>query len=267
MKITTIAALCLTALWLTLSSTIIYPNDPPTGSTGAPGETTCQQSGCHSGGAYTGTVAISGVPDTVVANTTYTITLTNTSTAVRAGFQLVCLDATGAQCGTLTAGTGTAIATSGTKQYVSQSTPKIMSAGSAAWTFTWKAPATFTALNNPITFYFATLAANGDGGSSGDNVLKASKAVRFKATTSSKEIQNTLVVNLFPNPTKDVLNIDLADTQNAQLTLVDMYGKVLLIKTLTEKTNKINIAHLSKGLYNAQIQVGEKSISKKFAIN
>ena len=142
-----------------------------------------------------------------------------------------------------------------------------MSAGSAAWTFTWKAPATFTAANNPITFYFATLAANGNGGTSGDNVLKASKAVRFKATTSSKDIQNALAVNLFPNPTKDVLNIDLADSQNAQLTLVDMYGKILLIKILAEKTNKINIAHLSKGLYNAQIQVGEKSISKKFAVN
>lgn len=267
MKITTIATFSLVFLWFTLSSTMIDPSNPPVGNTGAPNETTCAQSGCHSGGTYTGTVTISGVPDTVVAGTTYTIVLTNTSNAVRAGFQMVCLDATNVQCGTFTNGTGTSIGTSGTKQYIRQSQVKIMSGGSISWTFTWKAPTTLAAANSPITFYFVSLAANGDGGTSNDNVLKSSKAVRFKTTTSSKDIQNTIAVNVFPNPTKEVLNIELADAQNAQLTLVDINGKVLLIKDLTEKSSKINIAHLSKGLYNAQIQAGNKSVSKKIVIN
>lgn len=268
MKITTKATLCLGFLWFSLSSTIIDPSNPPTGNTGAPNETTCQQSGCHSGGTYTGTVTISGVPDTVVANTTYTITLTNTSNAVRAGFQMVCLDATNVQCGSFTNGTGTSIGTVGTKQYIRQSQVKLMSAGSTSWTFTWKAPASLATANSPITFYFVTLAANGNGNESGDNVLKASKAVKFKTTTGSKEIQNSIAVNVFPNPTKDVLNIELPEIQNnAQLTLVDINGRVLLIKNLTEKSNKINIGHLSKGLYNAQIQADGKSVSKKIAIN
>lgn len=268
MKITTKATLCLTVLWFSLSSTILDPSNPPVGNTGAPNETTCQQSGCHGGGAYAGTVAISGIPDIVVANTTYTITLTNTSNAVRAGFQMVCLDATNAQCGSFTNGTGTSIGTVGTKQYIRQSQVKIMSAGSTSWTFSWKAPATLAAANSPITFYFVSLAANGDGGTSGDNVLKATKAVTFKTTTGNKEIQNSIAVNVFPNPTKDVLNIELPEAQNnAQLTLVDINGRVLLIKNLTEKSNKINISHLSKGIYNAQIQAGDKSVSKKIAVN
>lgn len=265
MKITTKAALSLAALWFTLSSTIKDPSNPPVGNTGAPNETTCAQSGCHSGGAYTGTVTMSGVPDTVVANTTYTITLTHTSNAVRAGFQMVCLDASNAQCGTFTAGTGVSIGTSGGKQYPRQSQVKILAGGSTSWTFTWKAPASLT--NNAITFYFASLAANGTGSESGDNVLKSSKVVRLKSTTSNKEVQNAIAVNVFPNPTKEVLNIELMDTQNAQLTLTDINGKILLIKELSEKSNKINIAHLSKGLYNAQIQVSGKSVSKKIVVN
>lgn len=94
MKLTTKATFCLAILWFSLSSTIKDPSDPPMGNTGAPGETTCAQTGCHSGGVYTGTVALTGVPDTVTANTSYTLTLTNTSNAPRAGFQLVCLDST-----------------------------------------------------------------------------------------------------------------------------------------------------------------------------
>ena len=265
MKLTTKAIFCLAILWFSLSSTIKDPSDPPLGNTGAPNETTCQQSGCHNGGVYAGTVTLTGVPDTVVANTTYTLTLTNTSNAPRAGFQLVCLDATNAQCGTLTSGAGSSVGTMSGKQYARQSTPKLLSAGAVSWTFTWKAPATLT--NNPITFYFASLAANGNGGTAGDNVLKSSKTVRFKGTTSNKEVTKTIAVNVFPNPTKDVLNIDIADVANAQMTMTDLNGRILLIKNLTEKTSKINIAHLSKGYYNIQIQADGKSVSKKIVID
>lgn len=267
MKLTTKATFCFAILWFTLSSNLRDPSNPPTGNTGAPNETTCAQSGCHSGGTFTGTVAISGVPDTVVANTIYTITLTNTSTAARAGFQMVCLDATNTQCGSFTIGTGASIGVVGTKQYIRQSTPKILAAGSISWTFTWKAPATLAAANSPITFYFITLAANGDGGSNGDNILKSSKVVRFKAPSGSKEVDNSIAIKVFPNPTKDVLNIELLDSQNAQLTITDINGKILLIKDLTEKSSKISIAHLSKGLYNAQIQAGGKTVSKKIVVN
>ena len=62
----------------------------------------------------------------------------------------------------------------------------------------------------------------------------------------------------------------LLRTFNRMNDLVDgchINGKILLIKELTEKSNKINIAHLSKGLYNAQIQVSGKSVSKKIVVN
>ena len=265
MKITTKASLCVVTLWFSLSSTIRNPSNPPVGNTGAPNETTCQQAGCHGGGTFTGIVSISGIPDTVAANTTYTITLTNMSSAIRAGFQLVCLDAANAQCGTLTAGSGSSVENNGNKQYISHSTPKILTGGNTSWTFSWKSPASLA--NNAITFYFATLAANGNGGTSGDNVLNSSKTVRLRTTTSNSDLKDAISVNIFPNPTKEILNIELNDTQNAHMTLTDINGRILLFKNLTDKTHKIDISHLSKGYYNVQIQAAHQSVSKKIVVN
>ena len=50
------------AIWGLLTSTLRNPNNPPLGNTGAPSETTCQKSGCHSSvGNYIGTVSLSGI--------------------------------------------------------------------------------------------------------------------------------------------------------------------------------------------------------------
>jgi hypothetical protein len=120
-------------------------------------------------------------------NQSYTITLSNTSNAVRAGFQLTCLDAANAYAGTLTNGTGTSIGTSNStgRKYIRQSSPKTLSGGSTSWTFTWKAPA--SAAENKCTFYFVSLCANGNGNNSGDKVLVANESVVLKAVSAANE--------------------------------------------------------------------------------
>ena len=255
--------------FILFASTVIniqYSSDPPSGSTGAPGEGSCQQAGCHSGGSYTGSVAISGVPTDVVANTTYTITLTNTSNAVRAGFQLVCLDAGNLKCGDLTAGTGTSIELSSGKQYIRHSPAKTMSGGKASWTFDWKAPATLTNANKTVTFYYISLGANANGSDTGDNAFKSTTTAAFKSGVGTKDVSDAIAVNVFPNPAKDFLVIELKDNANVVLTLTDINGRMLLKNNLTENVSKINIAFLSAGLYNAQVQSGDKIVSKKIVI-
>ncbi len=164
----------MTALGWTLL-TGFDPNNPPTGRTGAPGETTCQNTDCHGTGSYTGTVEIAGIPDTVLPNATYALTLTNTSNAVKAGFELTSLNAgTNTMAGTLTAGTGVNIGTAANgRKYARQASPHTLSGGSTSWNFTWKAPAT----GDSITFYYVSLCANNNGHEDGDNVLVANKGV------------------------------------------------------------------------------------------
>ena len=187
------------ALWGLLTSTLRNPNNPPLGNTGAPNETTCAKSSCHlNPGSITGTVSISGIPDTVTPNQTYQITLTNTSTAVKAGFQLTCLDAANMKCGNLIATPGNNVGNFSNRQYVRQSTPKFLSGGSASWTFSWKAPATLP--EDSIKFYFVSLAANNNGNNGGDNVLRSTKKVILRATSASREPDEAALVQSVSQP-------------------------------------------------------------------
>ena len=249
--------------WYVLTGSMRDPNNPPTARTGAPGETTCGASGCHSGGTYTGSVTISGVPDTIVANQSYTVTLTNTSNAIRAGFELTCLDNSNAKCGTLSTGSGTSLGTAGSRQYVRQSTPKNLSNGSISWSFTWKAPASIT--GNTATFYFVSLAANGNGKNTGDNVLIATKSVVLLPTVASHEPGDAGLANVYPSAVKDFLHIDLLKGAAGRLTVFDPQGKVIVQTTLVQN-NQLDISGLGKGIHFARIESDGKSLVKKFIV-
>lgn len=264
MKINTlIASVALVATWQILTGTLRDPNNPPTARTGAPGETTCGASNCHSGGSYTGTVTISGVPDTIVAGQSYSVTLTNTSNAVRAGFELTCLDKSNVKCGTLSTGAGTSLGTAGGRQYVRQSSPKLLSNGSISWSFTWKAPASIT--GDTAVFYFVSLAANNNGKNTGDNVLIATKKVSLLPTVAAHEPVVDNLVKVYPSAAKDVLYVDLLQGTTGRLTIFDMQGKSEMQAELVQN-NQVMISNLEKGMHLAQITAGGKTQVKKFVV-
>ncbi len=251
------AIICLVA------SNKINPNNPPAGRTGAPGETTCQASGCHAGGAFTGTVELTGVPDTVVANTSYTLTLTNTSDAVRSGFQLTVLDKANTKVGTLTAGAGCSLANAGGRQYVRQSSPRNLTGGSTSWSFTWKAPAEVA--NDSIFFYFASLCADGNGQKTGDNALKNSKAVVLPAMVSSVgDKVADFDFQFYPNPAKDFVMIEIPGKGKAEI--LDENGRVVL-QTVVVNSKRLDITKLKNGLYFSKIEMNGESQTRIFLKN
>lgn len=255
-----------TFLLLTLPFVVLFsfhkidPNNPPAGRTGAPGETTCQASGCHSGGNYTGVVEIVGVPDTVLADSSYSITLTNTSNAVRAGFQLTVLDTLNKKLGTLIAGSGCSIANAGGRQYVRQSSPHTLANGSTSWTFTWKAPATVT--GDSVHFYFTSLCANANGNDNGDNVLKNKKSVvlqQFVSDVNDKNGDFQLVFS--PNPAKEFLNIEIEG--KGFLKIFDLNGQAIKSMVVDHAAN-VNISNLLSGLYFSTIEMNGQAVTKTF---
>ncbi len=265
MRKSTLLSLLLLCVWYVSTSSRKDPNNPPVARTGAPGETTCGASGCHSGGAYTGSVTISGIPDTVVANTSYTVTLTNASNAVRAGFQLTCLDSLNKKCGTLTTGTGTSVAnqTSSGRQYIRQSTPKTLSNGSASWSFTWKAPA--TSPGNVAKFYFVSLAANGNGNDNGDNVLVHADTMVFAAPVSAvSDLERQQTVRLYPNQVTDVVHIDLSGADKGNVRIYSMGGILVYSGALSGTNNTIPVGSFAKGTYVAQVEINGQTIAKRF---
>jgi hypothetical protein len=66
--------------------------------------------------------------------------------------------------------------------------------------------------------------------------------------TFLKGLQNTVEANnnrlsVFPNPTNDLLNVDLTDfiQSNVQLSIIDMRGRVVYQQILNNQTKKISV--------------------------
>lgn len=208
-------------------------------------------------------VASTGIPDSIVANETYNVTLTaKSTTASRGGFQMTALNAkTNAGIGTFTVGTGSNIGTSGTKQYIRQSAAATYSGGQVSWTFKWKAPATKV---DSIRFYFVSLCANGNGKESGDNVLKNNKKVVFKNSTAVKELEaNNELVSISSVASQGLLSIQLTDENEGQLWIYDTEGRMIQTQTLSSD-NQIDVNGLLRGMYIAVVKVGNQTVSKRF---
>lgn len=237
------------------------PNNPPTAKTGAPGETTCAQSGCHTGGTFTGTVTVTGVPDTVLFGHVYPVTITNASNAARAGFELTCLDSLKVKCGVLTSAAGVNVTTSAGRQYARQSAPKNLSGGSASWTFNWTAPA--TAGGNKGTFYFVSLCSNNNGQKTGDNVLVNSKPIVFTQVSPTAEPKRSVSFKLYPSEVSDLLHVDLLDAQTGKMYVFNASGALMLQQNI-EANNAINVAAWNTGTYLVKVETTSGSVVRKF---
>lgn len=152
--------------------------------TGAPGEQTCAQSGCHvgtpvnGGGGRVEVTYSGGTNYTPGQRGTFTVTITD-STARAFGFQASVRTADGAnpgQAGTLQGGTGVQVICADDRtppcrdtapvQYATHTAPR--NAGS--FTFDWTPPAQ---ASGDIRVYVAGNAANGNGTNTGDRIYTA----------------------------------------------------------------------------------------------
>ncbi len=157
-------------------------NGPGGGYSGAPGENTCNTSGCHTGtlvtaGTKWGKIKFLGgfTGNGYIPDSTYTITVTyRESGRARYGFQITCLTSANDPAGTFTA-TNTRVqrvttTVSGkTREYIQHtstgSSPVV--SDSVSWSFSWKAPS--ANLGN-LKFYVSLNAANNNGQSNGDSI-------------------------------------------------------------------------------------------------
>ncbi len=72
---------------------------------------------------------------------------------------------------------------------------------------------------------------------------------------------------LFPNPTEDVLNVQLApEFVNGKMTIVDLYGKIIMTQSVTGANMKLNVADLNAGMYFLQLQNGAHKQVAKFVV-
>lgn len=157
-------------------------SNPPNGYTGAPGDSLC--TACHAPGSppQNGMVTISGLPAMITPNTTYTLTVTSENPnglAVKAGFQMVVLNANNMNAGAMSNNSpNTAIQTSGGRTYFEHSpSANYPASNTISWTVDWTAPAGGTT----ITAYASNNVANGNGLTSGDLIVTTNVSGQMEA--------------------------------------------------------------------------------------
>jgi hypothetical protein len=80
-------------------------------------------------------------------------------------------------------------------------------------------------------------------------------------------LANQIQANVYPNPTSDVLQIELDETlNNAVATLQDVQGKVVYSQSIEGKQTSMSVGHLVKGMYMLHISAKGKELNKKIII-
>jgi hypothetical protein len=111
----------------------------------------------------------------------------------------------------------------------------------------------FTASTNIVVIYMRSLLATSDTESFYDNLSLV------EAKTASTEDLSSVSLNLYPNPTSDIVHIGGVDRVDA-IRLYSINGQ--LVKKLTN-TNSINLSNQKKGVYMVEVIVeGKKLVNK-----
>lgn len=90
--------------------------------------------------------------------------------------------------------------------------------------------------------------------------IVAPVAISTLTENNSNEVLTT--VSLYPNPTKDVLNIETNSATKLNYSVINYLGQV--VKTGSVENNSINVSNLNAGIYILEVNDGQKSVTKKF---
>jgi hypothetical protein len=205
---------------------------PPTGRTGAPGESTCTS--CHGGTAFAAAgkvnYSFSGTNNEYLPGNTYSITLSMNS-GTKNGFQMTILDGNDDQAGTFTAGTNSATSNAGGRNYIFQTT----SNGVTSWTFDWTAPSS-TAGN--LTAFYTYNKSNASGNSSGDSIFVGQQTILESPVADLTDYQKLEAnFNVYCNGQANQLILDYKPHKAAEINLqvTDLSGKIIYRDNLGQK--------------------------------
>lgn len=243
------------------------------GKTGAPGETNCTE--CHTGTAQSGT----GINSVVMAEganvvtsytpgTTYNMAVSLTSSSSRNGFEIVALNSSNAQAGTITIiSTNTQLKSGAAgKKYVTHTSAGNMQ---SAWAFQWTAPSTNV---GNVTFYLATNETNANNADSGD-IIRLSQHV-FGSVAGITENSSDMQLEVGYQSATNSLAIQYQALSAGEtfVNMVDLSGKSVFSEstgatTIGENKKAVKLpSDLKAGIYIVHLNVNNNFTSKKIYI-
>lgn len=91
----------------------------------------------------------------------------------------------------------------------------------------------------------------------GDNCAVASKAFRFGIPVNEENVTNQGLVKVFPNPTTDLVFVEIKDNiDEHKLSVADALGNQLIVQESTLKVVKLDLTPLTPGTYFLNISGG-----------
>jgi len=108
------------------------------------------------------------------------------------------------------------------------------------------------------------------------NVAKAATGAMLHfaiapTTLGTNTFDNDFQMSFFPNPTKEILNINFGKLTNKKsaIKIVDINGKIVFTSTIENPSiiEKINLSNLSKGMYLVNVISENNEINKKIIID
>lgn len=263
----------------------ILDDNGKAGKTGSPGETTCNTTSCHTGNSINAAGGSISIDCPTMPNWKYTPgqSYTVNVTVERSGLSLFgmgfeALTSAGANAGSFTI-TNTAQMTTKSATVSGNSRTSVVhklnggaSSNSHTFSFTWNAPSTDI---GSITFYVAGNAANGDAAKTGDFIYNTSQVITSPTTGSEDLSVKKVGFTIYPNPTKELVNIDYTLNNNADVTvkIISLSGQVVLQQSwVNEPAGKhhqiINFNNeISAGVYFVEIEYDHQICSQKLICN
>lgn len=254
-------------LTIFIGQAVSYSSGPPAGNAGAPGNGTCASAGCHNSfGLNTGSGQLSletNIPqEGFLPGEKYTVTVKMVQAGSSIfGFQTLPYGETakeGIGMIDLTDTDRTRTITSSSGTYAEQTKIGSAATDSAVWSFDWIAPTDKG--TGDVTIYTASLAGNGNGNRQGDRVYTAQLQVFENPTASLDQLNEIATGNLYPNPTADILSLDLELQESTPIrwSISDLQGRIWQTgetSTLASSWNtQFDLTELPAGLYQLEIK-------------
>lgn len=250
----------------------------PVSSSGAPGELTCAQSGCHDDnqintGTAQSSITFSDINGQYVPGQIYQVKVRIDDIGInRFGFQLVAIkNADQKQAGAF-------IVTDSLRTHIMKNTiafqdreyvtytylgSSALASGYNEWTINWQAPASDV---GPVTFYVATLSGNDDATDKNDFSYTINKSITAK-TSGINDNYFSQQVFIYPSVISDgILNIDLKGNQSLRnIKLIDVQGKQVYSETYT--SSRIYLPNeIAAGVYTCIVSGDNGAYSQKIII-
>ncbi len=242
------AAVLILAVILTGAS--FYSTGAPSRRTGAPGDFTCADSGCHAGNGLnssTGSIAFVAPSEYAPSTPVNFVLQTQRPGAQAFGFSITARDAFNHAIGSweIIPGSGTALSENGLD-------PTHVTHDQAArvfdehqWNLRWIPPNMDAGV---VTFYAATNTANGNGNQLGDFIFTTSHQLSFASGVDVEQFeipQRIAIQSAFPNPAHEsiTLSLDSFLAETVSIEFFDMSGRLVkeLQRSIRPGSNELMI--------------------------